>query len=46
MYWLMCVMHIQKMKKLDKILCNPSVEKHKTMMQNLHRDDSGESKSN
>ena len=46
MYWLMCVMQSQKVRNIGKILCNLSGEEHKTLIDNLHNDESGtESKS-
>ena len=42
MYWLICDMHNQKMRKPVKILCNVSAEEHKTLMEKLQRDESSE----
>ena len=41
-YWLMFVMQSQKMRKLDKISCNLSVEEHKILMEKLQMDKSSE----
>jgi hypothetical protein len=37
MYWLVCVMQGHKMRKLDKIISDPSAKEHKSL-----RDESGE----
>ena len=42
MYLLMCRMQIQKMMDLDNILTNLSPIEHKTLMERLQRDESGE----
>ena len=42
MYWLICVTRSQKMRKIDNIICNLSVEEHKTLMEMLQRDELGE----
>ena len=42
MYSLMSVMHSKKMRKLDKIFCNLSVDERKILMEKLHNDESGE----
>ena len=42
MYWLMCVMQSHKMRKLDKFLCDLSVEERKCLMKKLQKDESGE----
>ena len=41
-YWLLCVMKMQNMRKLDKIFCNLSVDERKILMEKLHNDESGE----
>ena len=41
----MCVIQSQKMRKLDNILSNLSTEDRKTLMENLQKDEWGESKS-
>ena len=46
MYWLMCVMQSQKLRKVDKIFCNLSIEEHRTLMEMLQNDKSGEYKRN
>ena len=46
MYSLMCDMQRQKMRKLNKIIFNLSVEERKTLMETLQRDESSELKSN
>ena len=42
MYLLMSEMNSQKMRKLDNILTNLSPEERKTLMERLHRGESGE----
>ena len=42
MYWLVCVMQNHKMRKLDKILSDLSVEECKSLMEKLQNDQSGE----
>ena len=42
MYWLMCDMKKQKMRKLDKILTILSLEECKTLMKRLQRDETSE----
>ena len=34
-YWLMCDMQIQKMRKLDNILTNIGPKEHKTLMEKI-----------
>lgn len=41
MYWLMCDIQSQKLRKLDKILSNLSVEERNMLMEKLQRDKSG-----
>ena len=42
MYFLVCVMQSHKMKNLDKILSYLRPEERKILMENLHKDESGE----
>ena len=42
MYWLMCVMQSKRVRNIGKIFCNLSGEEHKTLMEKLQRDESGE----
>ena len=42
MYLLMCEIHSQKMRKINKILTNLSIEGHKTLTKRLQRDELGE----
>ena len=42
MYWLVCVMQGHKMRNLNKIISDLSVEERKILMEKLQRDESGE----
>jgi hypothetical protein len=42
MYWLVCVLQSQKMRKLDQIICDLGVEEHKSLMEKLQKEESGE----
>ena len=42
MYWLVCVMQGNKMRKIDNIIYDLSVEECKTLMEKLQRDESDE----
>ena len=42
MYWLMCDMQSQKMRKFDKFLTNLCQEECKTLLERLQRDESYE----
>ena len=44
MYWLVCVMQGHKMKNLDNIISDLSVEESKILMEKLQKDESGELK--
>ena len=42
MYCLLCIMQSHKMTKLDKIISNLGPEEHKSLMEKLQKDESGE----
>ena len=42
MYCLKCIMQSHKMMKLDKIISNIGTEEHKSLMEKLQKDESGE----
>jgi hypothetical protein len=41
-YWLVCVMHDHKMRKLNNIISDLSAEERKILMEKLQRDESCE----
>ena len=42
MYCLLCIMQSDKMAKLDKIISDLGPEEHKSLMEKLQKDESGE----
>ena len=42
MYFLLCIMQSQKMTKLDIIIFDLGLEEHKSLMEKLQKDESGE----
>ena len=42
MYWLVCVMQVNKMRKLYNIICDLGVEENKILMGKLQNDELGE----